>query len=225
MKSVFESPRQYQVYSSGAIDLDIQLLMEDGSTRGPVNLTGDAATNYTLEALVDSEGSLSSEFDACVGAWVKVNGSAIYWNLGLDRSLASVGGAASASMLTFWEPDVVYALGKSVGANTSALDGILADIAAAFNTADNRIMVQRRGTYKEMTATGTVFGNPCVLMEVNVCTASAGSTIIKDGAGGAVIATINSGTLGSYTFDCYASVGLDVTITGTPNVTFVYGVA
>lgn len=100
-----------------------------------------------------------------------------------------------------------------------------AALSGSLNAADNRIMVQRRGSYKEMTATGTVFGNPCVLMEVNVCTASAGSTIIKDGAGGTVIATINSGTLGSYTFDCYASVGLDVTITGTPNVTFVYGVA
>lgn len=203
--------------------MDIQLLMDDGSTRGPVNLTGTAMTNYTLEALVASEGSLASEFKECVGAWIKVNGSTTYWNLGLDKSLTNVGGAASTSMLTYWEPGVVYALGKSVGANSSALEGILADIAAAFNTADNRIMVQQRGTAINLTADGTAYSGPCVLRRVVVNTGTAGACIVYDNtaASGTIIGTIAGANPGVFEYGSTCSNGVYINLTAGQDVTVV----
>lgn len=184
MKSVFESPRQYQVYSDSAISLDIQLLMADGSTRGPVTLTGDSATAYTLEALVDSEGSLSTDFASCVGAWVKPSAT-IYWNTGLDKALVNQGGSPSGSELTTWEAGIIYPIGSAIESPPNDLFEVLKTLLSCFNVNGNRVLTQAPSLPYRVAADGVVLAAPCIVAGYNIEVAGGTLGFLYDNASAA----------------------------------------
>ena len=195
--------------------------MPDGSTRGPVTLSGTSATVYTLEALVDTEGTLSTDFDLCVGAWVKPSADT-YWNIALDKSLTAVGGTPSTSSLTVWKAGQTYTLGSAIG-DLAGVETAVTALAAAVDTSASRVMTQERGTFTNLTADGIAYSGPCVLRRVVVNTGAAGSVVVYDNtsAAGTKVATINGANPGVFDYGCTVSNGVYIDLAAGQDVTVI----